>query len=176
MTSVALTKVLFAKWWKQKVTFSAAEPDLKQMLEQHDAGLLIGDPALKVDPSCYVTFDLAEEWIRFTGKPFVFAFWAVRAEAVKELAPGENLAQIFQESRDRGLSPRNLDRIVAEWSTRLQLDAAEVRAYLTDNIYYELAPDCLEGLQLFYELAEQCGAIPSMPNLRFLDVPKPVYK
>jgi predicted solute-binding protein len=41
--------------------------------------LLIGDPALQIDRSRFLTLDLAEEWIRYTGKPFVFAFWAVRA-------------------------------------------------------------------------------------------------
>src|ERR1700676_1313588 len=77
MTSVALTKVLFAKWWGGGRTFTTMVPDIEQMLEMHDAGLVIGDPALKIDRSRYLTYDLAEEWIRLTGKPFVFAFWAV---------------------------------------------------------------------------------------------------
>ena len=51
MTSVALTKVLFAKWWGGERTFSAMAPDIEQMLEQHDAGLVIGDPALQIDRS-----------------------------------------------------------------------------------------------------------------------------
>src|SRR5208337_4411911 len=74
MTSVALTQVLFAKWWGGAPIFSAMAPDIHQMLEQHDAGLLIGDPALQIDRSHYFTYDLAEEWIRLTGRPFVFAF------------------------------------------------------------------------------------------------------
>src|SRR5580698_4581090 len=78
MTSVALTRVLFAKWWGAERTFSSMAPDVEKMLKEHDAGLVIGDPALKVNRSLYYSYDLAEEWIRFTGKPFVFAFWAVR--------------------------------------------------------------------------------------------------
>ena len=58
-------------------------PDVEQMLAEHDAGLLIGDPALKIDRKRYHTLDLAEEWIRHTGKPFVFAFWAVRSASVE---------------------------------------------------------------------------------------------
>ena len=45
-------------------------PDIERMMAQHDAALLIGDPALQVDRSRYLTYDLAEEWIRLTGKAF----------------------------------------------------------------------------------------------------------
>src|SRR5450755_4520566 len=91
MTSVALTKILFEKWLGGGRTFVPMAPDLDAMLAEHDAGLLIGDPALKVDRSRYETLDLAEEWIRHTGKPFVFAFWAVRREALREAASSLDL-------------------------------------------------------------------------------------
>ena len=47
LTSVALTKVLFAKWWGPGRTFTPMEPNIEKMMEGHDAGLVIGDPALK---------------------------------------------------------------------------------------------------------------------------------
>jgi chorismate dehydratase len=84
MTSVALTKVLFEKWLGGGRTFTSMPPDLDKMLAQHDAGLVIGDPALQIDRSRYLTLDLAEEWIRHTGKPFVFAFWAVCQQALQK--------------------------------------------------------------------------------------------
>ena len=105
MTSVALTKVLFQKWLGGGRTFTAMAPNVDQMLAEHDAGLLIGDPALKIDRKRYHTLDLAEEWIRHTGKPFVFAFWAVRADALKEASPALDLAAVFRKSRDQGLEP-----------------------------------------------------------------------
>src|SRR5208337_575581 len=70
MTSVALTKILFEKWLGGGRTFTPMEPDLEKMLAEHDAALVIGDPALKIDRSRYQALDLAEEWIRHTGKPF----------------------------------------------------------------------------------------------------------
>ena len=176
MTSVALTKVLFAKWWRREVTFSAEDPDLDRMLERNDAALVIGDPALQIDRSRYLTFDLAEEWIRFTGKPFVFAFWAVRSAALTELRPGLDLARVFQDSRDHGLEPQNLDRIVRQWAPKLRLSELDVRTYLTFNIYYHLSQDCLQGLELFYRYAAQCQSLPSAPDLRFLETPKPAFK
>ena len=169
MTSVALTKVLFEKWLGSGRTFTAMEPCLEQMLEQYDAGLLIGDPALQVDRSRYHTLDLAEEWIRYTGKPFVFAFWAVRGEALREADPALDLAAIFRDSRDHGLQPQNLEQIVQEWAPRLGLSEHGVREYLTESIHYQLDAGCLEGLRLFYQYAAEIGALPSAPGLRFAE-------
>jgi len=172
MTSVALTKVLFAKWWGGKRTFSAMAPDIEQMLKTHDAGLVIGDPALKIDRSHYITYDLAEEWIRLTGKPFVFAFWAVRQEALNHAPQDLDLAKVFQDSRDHGLLPENLDRIAGDWSRRIGLSREEVKSYLSENIHYSLDPECMDGLHLFYQHARECGALPSAPPLCFLDAAK----
>jgi chorismate dehydratase len=172
LTSVALTKVLFAKWWGQGRTFTSMAPDVEKMLREHDAGLVIGDPALKIDRSRYLTYDLAEEWIRLTGKPFVFAFWAVRHAALINAPATLDLAAIFQSSRDHGLEPANLDRIAREWAPRLGLSEAEIRSYLTESIYYDLDPECVDGLKLFYRYASECGALPSAPALRFLEVAK----
>jgi chorismate dehydratase len=141
-------------------------------MAEHDAGLMIGDPALQVDRSRYRTYDLAEEWIRFTGKPFVFALWAVRQAALRNVPPALDLAAIFRESRDHGLEAASLDRIAREWAPRLGLSEAEIRVYLTENIYYDLDPACLDGLLLFYRYASECGVLPAAPELRFLDVAK----
>jgi chorismate dehydratase len=176
MTSVALTKVLFEKWIGSGRIFTSMPPDLDTMLASSDAALLIGDPALQVDRSRYYTLDLAEEWIRFTGRPFVFAFWAVREKALAERDPSEylNLAATFQISRDHGLAPASITQIAHDWSPRLGLSEQDVRSYLTENIYYELDAPCLEGLQLFYRYAVEVGALPAAPGISFLDASHPV--
>jgi len=172
ITSVALTQVLFAKWWGGDRTFTAMAPDVERMLEEYDAAMLIGDPALKVDHSSYFTYDLAEEWIRLTGKPFVFAFWAVRQAALRDASPSLDLASVFQESRDHGLQRENLDLIAHEWAPRVGLSEAAVKTYLTGNIDYYLDPACLDGLHLFFRYAQECAALPAAPHLRFLDAAK----
>jgi chorismate dehydratase len=190
MTSVALTKVIFEKWLGGGRTFSPMAPEIGKMLESHDAGLVIGDPALQIDRSRYFTLDLAEEWIRYTGKPFVFAFWAVREQALcgdsrpfdklragsrlsasrsDAPVPAQDLTAIFQQSRDHGLEPASLDHITREWSARLGLKENDVRSYLTENIYYQLDPACLEGLQLFYRYAAEIGALAPAPEICFLN-------
>jgi chorismate dehydratase len=174
MTSVALTKVLFERWLGGGRTFTAMPPDVDAMLAEHDAGLLIGDPALKVDRTRYHTLDLAEEWIRHTGKPFVFAFWAVRGDALREAAPSLDLAAAFQKSRDHGLEASSLNQIARQWAPRLDTSEADVRSYLTQNIYYRLDAGCLEGLRLFYQYAAEIGALPAAPELQFVDAMKEV--
>jgi chorismate dehydratase len=176
MTSVALTKILFEKWIGSGRIFTPMPPDLDTMLASSDAALLIGDPALKVDRSRYYSLDLAEEWIRYTGKPFVFAFWALRDKAISGRSADEisDLATIFQRSRDRGLAPDSLNQIAREWSPRLNLSEDDVRSYLTENIHYQLDAACLEGLQLFYRYAAEIGALPSAPEISFLGAANPV--
>src|SRR4030088_2488016 len=83
-------------------------PNVEKMLAVHDAALVIGDPALQVDRTRYLTIEVVEEWIRYTGKPFVFAFWAIREAALADAPPVLDLAAVFQESRDHGLQTDNL--------------------------------------------------------------------
>ena len=174
MTSVALTKILFEKWRGGGRKFVAMLPDLENMLAHCDAALLIGDPALQVDRSKYHTLDLAEEWIRYTGKPFVFAFWAVRGKALREADPTLDLSTIFRTSRDHGLEPKSMDLISRDWGPRLGLSQTDVKSYLTENIHYELDAASIEGLELFYRYAADIGALPKVPDLSFVEREKPV--
>jgi chorismate dehydratase len=167
MTSVALAKILFARWLGGAREYAGMVPDLDLMLAKCDAALLIGDPALQVDRTRYLTIDLAEEWIARTEKSFVFAFWAIRKQALAG-RDGAAIAEVFQKSRDHGLSPENLEALAQEWAPRLGLTVAAVRVYLTQNIHYYLDPPCLEGLELFYRLAAESGALPRAPELHFV--------
>jgi chorismate dehydratase len=176
LTSVALTKVLFEKWLGGGRTFTPMAPEIETMLATHDAGLVIGDPALKIDRSSYHTLDLAEEWIRHTGKPFVFAFWAVRSEALKKSDTPLDLPAIFRDSRDHGLKTSSLNQIVREWAPRLGISPADVLSYLTENIHYQLDAGCLEGLQLFYRYAAEIGALPRAPEMQFVETAKAIAR
>ena len=167
LTSVALAKILFAKWLGGAREYKPMAPDLDAMLGACDAALLIGDPALQVDRTRYFTLDLAEEWKARTGKSFVFAFWAIRKQALAG-RNGAAIAEAFQKSRDHGLSPNNLEAIVQEWAPRLSLTVESLRVYLTHNIHYYLDPPCLDGLELYYRLGAEVGALAHAPELHFV--------
>jgi len=122
----------------------------------------LGEESLfAIRPSNLLVYDLAAEWKRFTGLPFVFAVWAGRPEA--GLA---EFARDFQESRDQGL--RHLDAIASEWAPRLNLAESAVKLYLAENINYDLDEENLEGLRLFHKLAAEEGLIPANKELRFV--------
>ena len=155
------------KKWQLEPEFVPAEPKIDKMLKTADAALLIGDPALalgKNPPAGVQLYDLGEEWVNWTGKPFVFAFWALR----KAAKPDAQVGRDFQLSRDHGLEPQNVAKIASEWRTRIGLAEDEITQYFTRNIEYNLAPDCLDGLRLFYLSAAEIGALPPAPELDFL--------
>ncbi len=167
-TSVALTQVILSKWFGGKRHFVPMDPDLPHMLETCDAALLIGDAALTASTTGYQVYDLAEVWHERTGKPFVFAVWAVREKALAEVKPGLDVSGIFQRSRDHGIHPTCILQIARDWSPRLGLPEKEIQSYLNENIYYSLDQSCLEGLNLFFQYALDCGLIERVPELRFI--------
>ncbi len=163
-TSVALARVLFRKWLGGGREFTSMPPLLDVMLKCCDAALLIGDPALTVDRTRYICYDLAEEWKRLTGQPFVFAFWAVRADALSET--DLDLTKIFQQSRDHGMA--NVDALAREWAPRVGISEQAVRTYLTENIDYSLGEENLAGMELFFKYAVDCRLLPALRPLEFV--------
>jgi chorismate dehydratase len=176
-TSFAYTRILFEIFWKVPVEFLPHEPHLDAMLAVADAALLIGDPALLAledkDARAARTgeelqyLDLAHEWHKFTGLPWVSAVWAVRADTFENTgARPEELVRDLQGSRDRGLA--HVEDLAEEWSGRIRVPRETIRFYLTQNIHYILDKECLDGLDAFYRLAAECGALPPAPALTLL--------
>jgi chorismate dehydratase len=163
-TSAALVEIYLRKFVGIDPGFSRQKPSLKEMLQWHDAALLIGDPALQARTSGYYVYDLAEEWRRWTGRPFVFAFWAVRKAVLR--SGGPDIAGTLQRSRDNGL--RHIPEIAATWAPRLELSSQLISEYLTANVDYFLDQENLEGLRLFFRYAAECNVLPPAPELEFL--------
>jgi len=174
----ALTRILCAEKWNIEPHFSEGAPDLLAMLRQSDAGLVIGDPALRISLSIeragrpgaegqticqaatlgitsaellYV-YDVAGEWRDFTALPAVLAVWAAR----RKVATREVMAD-FLASREYGLS--RLGEISVEAARELELPAKSLKSYLRQNIDYSLDEENCKGLAKYYELAARHGLI-----------------
>jgi chorismate dehydratase len=167
--SLAYTEILFNLSQNPFAGFFQHAPDLDAMLAEYDAALLIGDPALFAleDRQARETrigeqliyLDLAEEWIKQTGVPWVSAVWAIRESSLKATNRTlEEIAADFNRSKDHGLA--NIEALVAEWSAKLPIPAATIREYLTTNIFYHLDDECLNGLKYFYRHAAKYGILP----------------
>ncbi len=105
--------------------------------------------------------DLAAEWRAFSGHPFVFAFWAVRAQAASA-----RVGAILRSSRSAALA--QFDRLVREESAQTGFSEAVVEDYLRHSLHYELDEGDLAGLSLFYRLAAQDGLIGPPRPLEFV--------
>ncbi len=151
-TSVALTRILCAERWGIDPELVERRPEIDRMLADADAALVIGDPALTVDRERYLVVDLAAEWRRMTGLPFVFAVWAVRPSVEMP-----NLAFYFKSSLRFGL--QSMDTLVRESAAELELSSDTVRTYLTENLGFFLRDPELRGLETFWEKAERHGLI-----------------
>jgi chorismate dehydratase len=161
-TSAVLLRILLSEFYgKESIRYSEQRPDPTIMLRSFDAALLIGHNAITSSLDGLKVYDLAQEWYRFTGFPFVFAFWAVR-EGVDLAEQGE----IFYRSRGEGL--KAIDKIAEMYSSQLSIAPAKIRSYLKNNLDYSLDDKNLAGLNYFYELATKIGDIPRTDPLRFL--------
>jgi len=169
-TSAALVEIFLRKFVGIEPGFTRQRPALEEMLKWHDAALVIGDPALQARTEGYFVYDLAEQWRRWTGRPFVFAFWALRKAALADAPPEIHLARVFQQSRDHGLE--HIGEIVSAWAPRLALPEKLVADYLAENVDYSLDQENLEGLRLFYRYAAEMKVLPPAPDLTFLDQPR----
>jgi chorismate dehydratase len=160
-TSVALIRVIFREFIGFEPEWKQAEPDLRSMLSQADAALIIGDPAMTFSREALRVFDMASLWREHTGLGFVFALWMARAESLERVK-----AIDFEAARDEGLE--HVEPIAALYEERLGLPLDELRGYLLENICFKLDEELLAGLGLFYRLAEKHGVIPALRPLKWL--------
>jgi chorismate dehydratase len=152
-TSVELARVILERKFGASPEIVRHPPDLEGMLRRADAGLIIGDPALRIEPGLlpYHVYDLGAEWLELTGLPMVFAVWAGRRAAVSPA-----VAQAFLDSCRYGRE--RIDEIVASEAARREFPAELVREYLTQRIVHELGERDYRGMDLFLQYARRPGA------------------
>lgn len=151
-TSVELVRVILQRRYGAEPESIPHAPDLEAMLRIADAALIIGDPALRIEPALlpYHVYDLGAEWVEMTGLPMVFAVWAGRKGVVTP-----RVVEAFRDSCRYGRE--RLDEIVASESARREFPAALVREYLTRHIVHELGLREYQGMELFLDYARRPG-------------------
>jgi chorismate dehydratase len=164
-TSVVLGQLLLRERYGVSPAASDLGPNLPAMLQDHDAALMIGDGAMRAPKEGLFVMDLAEEWHAWTGLPFVFALWCVRADAPTFPEPG-GVAPYFHKSLELGMA--QLPSIIEEARRTIGWTKLELQEYLTENIRYLMGEAERESLQLFFEKAVRHGFAPELKPLRFL--------
>jgi chorismate dehydratase len=149
-TSVELVRIVLERRYGAVPVSISHPPDLEAMLRIADAALIIGDPALRMDPARlpYYVYDLGGEWVEMTGLPMVFAVWAGRRGVVTP-----KVAEAFRESCRYGRA--RIGEIVASEAPRRGFPPEFVEEYLTRRIVNELGPREYQGMDLFLSYAKQ---------------------
>ena len=152
-TSVALVQVL------------VPHAEIRPEGAEADARLLIGDAALHSafsDPTPH--HDLGALWRERTGLPMVFAVWAAQRDC-----DADALARI-----DRALSgavaeaSEHADLVARAAGERHGFPAGYLARYF-EKLRYGFGERERAGLERFYALAAERGAIAGTPELRFAD-------
>jgi len=149
-TSVQLARVILSRKFGATPEVFPHAPDAEAMLRHADAALIIGDPALRLDPSRlpYHSYDLGAEWIEMTGLPMVFAVWAGHRAVVTP-----EVADAFRASCRYGCE--HMEEIVALEAARREFSPDVVREYLTRHIVHELDDRDYQGMELFLRYARE---------------------
>ncbi|HNX69131.1 MAG TPA: menaquinone biosynthesis protein [Candidatus Omnitrophota bacterium] len=170
LSSVTLARILLKGRYDFTNTFETVEQNPEAMLQKYPAAIVIGDQALFCQPKDMVyKYDLAELWQQWTGKPFVFALWAVR-KAAAEQYPVQVAAfrDLLRENLLKNLSdPEGLLKQALE-ITPDDRRFCQLLGYFV-NLQYELTSDMNEGVARFFELAHEQGLSPLPQPLRFLE-------
>jgi len=149
-TSVALARIILSRRFAAVPRVVAQAPDLDQMLTAADAALIIGDPALHLDPDTLRghVLDLGAAWTEMTGLPMVFAIWAGRKEVITP-----EVEAVFRASHAFGRA--HVDDIIRQEAAQRGIIPELAKQYLTRHIVCELGPDENRGLDLFLAFARE---------------------
>jgi chorismate dehydratase len=187
--TAALVRMLAAGYWNISPEFVDAAPNPSEMLQDADAALMIGDPALRIaikmdtlsgkvprgeqccqgDPDelpvpgfeMLFVYDVAQQWKEMTGNPCVLAIWAGRREAMTP-----EVAADFLASKEYGVA--RIPEIAEAASMKLELPAKDLATYLAEHIDFSLDADNLAGLELYYQKAAALGLIPRVRAVEFV--------
>ena len=159
-TSQVLVKIMFREFLDREPVWETSSSDVRAMLKDYDAALMIGDPAMNISSEEFHVFDLASLWQQFTDTGFVFAMWMTRSET--EWASGK---VDFAGARDEGLE--NIELIIDQYERSIELPRAELRKYLTENISFKVDEKLELGMRLYFELARKHRLISGNRPLEF---------
>ena len=152
-SSVMLARIILSEAYGATPDLISMPPEFGSMLDLADAALIIGDPALRLDPIAlweqgFHVADLGEEWWKLTGFPMVFAVWAGRSHVWTE-----ERERAFISSCRYGMT--HIDDIVAAEHAARGVSAELAKSYLTRHIVFELGDAEYEGMQCYLDHASE---------------------
>jgi chorismate dehydratase len=144
-TSIVLVKILSQSLWKIHPEWTPFTPQhTAKDIDPYDGLVIIGDKVFDHEAHFKYKYDLAEEWIRLTGLPFVFAAWIANKNVKKSFIDS------FNNALRQGLE--NIKEAVDLYPPS-KLSKQEAEHYLRNNISFDFNKEKREALKLFWSLA-----------------------
>jgi chorismate dehydratase len=145
-SSVLLSKVLAKFFWKKNFNWENTCNNFQnKSIKGNTAGVVIGDRVFDIENRYNYTYDLSEEWFKFTGLPFVFAVWASTKKLTKDFETDFNRALAF--------GVENISKIV-EMEQR-NYPNVNIHDYFVQNISFSYDEQKKTGMIKFLELAKK---------------------
>jgi chorismate dehydratase len=135
-----LAMVLLKNYWKADHLMVKNAPDYAASNDPNTAFVQIGDRTFGKKQQYKYVYDLAEEWQKFTGLPFVFAAWVANKPIPSDFMEEFNKALKF------GLDHRA--ELLKELPQRADIDLED---YLMHKLDFNLTEDKKKALHLFHE-------------------------
>ncbi|MDP1622279.1 MAG: menaquinone biosynthesis protein [Bacteroidales bacterium] len=139
-TSVELVKVLAGYYWKVDPVWDTLTDEQALATGDIESLVAIGDKTFRIRQDFKYVYDLAAEWVSFTGLPFVFAVWVSR----KRL-PDDVIHQ-FTKAISYGIERKS--ECLEYFSDKLP-ECDYCLNYLEKNISYDFDERKKEGLKKF---------------------------
>jgi len=139
-TSVRLAQLLLEKYWNRQVEYKSATENYINYINGANAGVIIGDRALKQLSNFEYVYDLSKAWKDYTSLDFIFAAWVANKPLQGDFVTSFNKANAV------GLN--HLDEIVAA----NPFPYYNLHTYYTENIKFYLDEEKKKGLDKFLEL------------------------
>ena len=161
-SSVALLRILCRRHFRIAPELLPRGPRLDTMVQDAEAALLIGDPALEADHASLglEKVDLGDAWTTMTGLPFVYAAWTGRRGA----GGGDDVRALQAAQRE---GARSTAAIAAEYGKGDAVATERAAVYLRDNVKHDLGREEAAGLQLFLDYAAELNVAPRTRRLEF---------
>jgi chorismate dehydratase len=141
-TSVKLVKVLAKHSWKIEPSYQNLLPGQALQDPGYDSIVAIGDKTFDLVKNYPYRYDLAEEWIKLTSLPFVFAAWVT----TKKLAIP--VQHTLNQALEYGVT--HINETLEFFKDKLPANE-DCKSYLEKNISYSFDKNKKEGLNLFLE-------------------------
>ena len=141
-TSVNLVKVLAKYYWNINPEWKSIS-ELKGKITKSEGMVLIGDKTFGLCTHYPFCYDLAGEWIKYTGLSFVFAVWISRKELPTDFLDS------FKAALTWGINHREDSVTMAG---NLHITKQELLSYLKYDISYTLDEQKIKGMDLFLNL------------------------